>query len=120
MDKILLSNLSFFGYHGVLAEESVLGQKFFVDIEMFMDLKLAGETDNLDYTVNYAKVYDIAKEYCEGRPFQLIEALAHNIAMKILKNFPVEEVMVRIRKPEAPIRGIFDYAGVEVRRKRND
>lgn len=33
MDKILLMTLAFYGYHGVLAEENALGQKFYVDIE---------------------------------------------------------------------------------------
>ena len=32
MDKIILSNLGFYGYHGVLEEEKKLGQKFFIDV----------------------------------------------------------------------------------------
>ena len=34
MDKILMQNLGFYAYHGLLKEESVLGQKFFLDIEL--------------------------------------------------------------------------------------
>ena len=34
MDKIILNNLGFYGYHGVLSEEKSLGQKFFIDVEL--------------------------------------------------------------------------------------
>ena len=47
MDKIILSNLGFYAYHGVLEAEKVLGQKFFIDAELFLDTKEAGRTDDL-------------------------------------------------------------------------
>ncbi|WP_018247893.1 dihydroneopterin aldolase [Orenia marismortui] len=119
MDKILLNNLSFYGYHGVLEEENNLGQKFFIDLELAADLEAAGESDDLDRSVNYALVYEVVKEICEEEKYQLLEALAERIAAKVLKEFPkVEEVTLRVKKPEAPIPGIFDYVGVEIRRKR--
>ncbi|AZR73419.1 dihydroneopterin aldolase [Anoxybacter fermentans] len=121
MDKIILNNLAFYGYHGALTEENIIGQKFFIDLELYCDVKVAGETDDLSYSVNYAQVYEIVKKICEGDPYKLIEALAENIAKKILKEFPVvKEVMVRVKKPEAPVNGIFDYFGVEIRRGRDE
>lgn len=121
MDKIILKNLSFYGYHGVLPEENVLGQKFFVDINLYVDLKTAGVSDAVEDTVNYAEVYNIAREIVENRQFKLIEALAENIADEILKGFKVvKEIVVNIRKPEAPVKGIYDYFGIEIRRKNND
>lgn len=47
----------FHGYHGVLIEERKLGQKFIVDMDVFLDLKKAGLTDNLEHTVSYASIY---------------------------------------------------------------
>ena len=38
-DKILLRGLVFRGFHGVLAEENVLGQQFHVDVELIACLK---------------------------------------------------------------------------------
>ena len=61
MDKILMNNLGFYGYHGVLKEESILGQKFFFDIELYLDTKLAGITDDMNKSVSYAQVYDVVK-----------------------------------------------------------
>ncbi|NLT96109.1 MAG: dihydroneopterin aldolase [Clostridia bacterium] len=120
MDKITLKNLVFFGHHGVLDEEKTLGQKFYVDLELFLDLKQAGISDNLEETVNYADVYQLVKKLVTEFRFNLIEALAESIANRILLNFEkIQEVKVAIRKPEAPVPGIFDYMAVEIRRKRN-
>lgn len=121
MDKILLKNLGFYGYHGVLKEENVIGQKFFVDITLYTALKKAGVSDDVHDTINYALVYDIAKEIVENKRYNLIEAVAEDIAASVLKEFNgVKEIKVRIRKPEAPVAGIYDYFGVEIRRGRND
>lgn len=120
MDKIRLKNLGFYGYHGVLAEENKLGQKFFVDIEMTTDLKAAGLSDNVGDTINYAEVYSIVKDIVENSRFKLLEALAEAIAVKILREFAmVKELVINIKKPEAPVNGIFDYFAVEIRRKNN-
>lgn len=40
------------------AQERVLGQKFEVDAVLSMDLRQAGETDDLQHTVSYASVYE--------------------------------------------------------------
>ncbi|MBM7614944.1 dihydroneopterin aldolase [Alkaliphilus hydrothermalis] len=120
MDKIIMKNLGFYGYHGVLPEETKLGQKFFIDVELYTDLKTAGLSDDVADTVNYADVYDIIKNITENMKFKLIEALGENIASSILQGFPqVKEIVITIKKPEAPVRGIYDHFGVEIRR-RND
>ncbi len=55
--------------------------------------------------VNYADVYATVKDLVEERDFDLIEALALNIADEILSGYEIEEVTVRVRKPSAPIGG---------------
>ncbi|AHM57007.1 dihydroneopterin aldolase FolB [Peptoclostridium acidaminophilum DSM 3953] len=121
MDSILLKEMVFYGYHGVLPEEKRLGQKFIVDVTLHMDLKAAGKSDNLEMTVSYHDVYIRVKDICENERFDLIEALAQRISDKILNDFyKVEEVEVAVKKPQAPIEGIFDYMQVAIRRNRND
>lgn len=121
MDKILLSNLGFYGYHGVLKEESVLGQKFFIDMEIYLDTKEAGLTDDMNKSVSYADVYELVKNITENKRFELIEALAENIAKQTSEKFElIKEVMVRVKKPEAPVKGIYDYFGVEIRRVKDE
>ncbi|MFZ5942645.1 MAG: dihydroneopterin aldolase [Bacillota bacterium] len=121
MDKIIMKNMVFFGYHGLLQEENILGQRFCVDIEMSLDLRKVGTTDCVNDTVSYAEVYEMVKNIVSQRRFRLIEALAETLAADVLKEFTlIEEILVRIRKPEAPVNGVFDYFGVEIRRKRSD
>lgn len=117
-DRIVLTGMQFYGYHGVLPEETRLGQGFVVDVELYADLRGAGQSDNLALTIDYSKVYQKAKEIVEGRPFRLIEALAEHLAQAILEGFPAEEVVVRVHKPKAPIPGPFAGVMVEMRRRR--
>ncbi|MGF7058145.1 dihydroneopterin aldolase [Brassicibacter mesophilus] len=120
MDKIVMKNLAFYGYHGVMSEENVLGQKFFLDIELYVDLKKAGSTDNVENTVHYGIAYEIVKDIVEDKRFKLIEALAENVANSLMNEFEmINEAIVLVKKPEAPVKGIYDYFGVEIRRKRN-
>lgn len=120
MDKIILENMAFHGYHGVLEEEKKLGQKFFVDAILYVDLKKAGETDCLNYTVNYGLVYEKIKEIVSFEKYNLLEALAERICKDILGSFKeIEKIMIKIKKPEAPVAGIFDYFAVQIERERD-
>lgn len=56
-DKLILKGLTFFGFHGAIAEERTLGQKFIVDVDAWMDLKPAGKSDNLSDSFSYVEIY---------------------------------------------------------------
>lgn len=119
MDRIELKNMLFFGYHGVLEEEKRLGQRFQVDVVIEADLRKAGETDDVVYTIDYARVYDMVRDVMIGDRMNLLEAVAERIAAVILHEFTaVRKALITIRKPEAPISGILDYAAVTVERDR--
>ncbi|EHP2906806.1 TPA: dihydroneopterin aldolase [Listeria monocytogenes] len=121
MDKIYLNELVFYGYHGVLAEETKLGQTFRVSLILGLSTKKAGMSDSVDDTVSYAEVYETVKEIAEGTPFKLIEALAEKIATEVLTGYPLlEEVTVKLIKPNPPIPGHYDSVAVEIERKRSD
>jgi dihydroneopterin aldolase len=119
MDKILLNGLEFYGYHGCLPEENKLGQKFIVDVEIKADLRQAGETDELEHTINYAEVYDICKEYAEQRASKLLENVAENIANTILDTFLIaKSCKVKIVKPNPPIQGYYNNVGIVIKRSK--
>ncbi|HSP47059.1 MAG TPA: dihydroneopterin aldolase [Clostridiaceae bacterium] len=119
MDRIIMEYMAFHGRHGVLPEEKVLGQKFFVDGVLYLDLRKAGETDDLQHTVSYAEVYELIRKVVQDEQYDLLEAVAENICRRVLEEHPlVQKVRIRIRKPEAPVSGIFDSFGVEIERER--
>ena len=61
------------------------------------------------------------QEKLEAAVYQLLEALGENICNCILKNYKtIKEIRLTIRKPEAPVSGIFDYMGISITRNRED
>lgn len=120
MDRIELTNMVFFAYHGVYAEEQRMGQRFYIDLEVGGDFQRAGKADDLSGTVDYTAVYAKVKEVVETKRFQLLEALAEVLAEEVLAFPLVEEVAVRIRKPSVPLPGPLDYVQVQIRRSRGE
>lgn len=119
MDRIALTGLEFYGYHGCFPEEREKGQRFCVDAELFLDLRQAGKSDGLDDTVNYAEVFEEIRQVVEGPPKQLIEAVAEAVTERILNNYQmVGRIVLTVHKPEAPIPGKFMDVAVTIERTR--
>jgi len=117
-DIIHLRGLAFFGYHGVMLEENVLGQKFIVDVDLYLNLRKPGLSDQVGDTINYAEVYEKIKAVVTGERYSLLERLAQRIADQILEGFLCNSVRVEVHKPEAPIPGIFEDVSVEIWREK--
>src|SRR3712207_9164428 len=99
-DRILLEGMVFHGRHGTLPAERELGQPFVVDVELRLDLRPAGLSDDLTRSVDYGEVHRRAKEIVEGPPVNLTETVAERIAAAILQNYPlVEAARVKVAKP---------------------
>lgn len=118
-DRIRLKSMQFYGHHGVDAAERDLGGRFAFDIELVTDLTRPGRSDDLNDTVDYKAVYDLVARV-QRRGFNLLEALALNIACEILETFDVEEVTIRARKQSVPLGGLIDHAEVELTRSKSD
>ncbi len=120
IDCIKLVNMGFYAFHGTSKAEKEVGQRFYLDVEMFLDLRKAGTTDNIRFTVNYEKVYEIISEITKSRKYNLLEALAEDIVDGILTHFPrLYRIVVRVRKPQVPLCGILDHVEVCINRKTN-
>ncbi len=118
MDRILLKDMAFYGFHGVHPEERQQGQPFFVDAEVVCDLHRAGHSDRLEDTVDYRELYRRVREVVEGPPRNLLEALAEEIAHRLLELEAVQEVRVEVRKPHVRLGGALGYAAVRVERSK--
>lgn len=120
MDKIIMRNLEFYGYHGVLEAEKQLGQKFIVDIELSLDLQKASVSDDVADTVSYAEVYTCILEVFKEEKYDLIEKVAGDIIKRIFDGFnKVNYVSVEVKKPQAPVPGVYDYFSVRLERDRH-
>lgn len=110
------------GFHGVFEHEKRDGQEFVVDVSLELDLRPAGESDDLAETVNYGEVAQLVVRRIEGEPFDLIERLATVIAEDVLATesgrLRLETVTVTVHKPSAPVGVPFGDVLVRVRRDR--
>ena len=121
MDKIILKGLSFWGCHGLFPEEKDKPQPFKVDLVLFHDLKTAARSDDINATVDYGRVFQEVGQIVEQSSFNLIETLAEEISCRILQVFPLlSAVETTVYKPQAPIKGEFDYMAVQILRCRED
>ena len=120
MGVIRLKNMQFYGFHGVSDSEKHLGGRFEVDVELHLSLKDSCESDDLNDTINYEVIYKTVDSCIRKDKFYLIEALANSIAKDILNVHPVDSLMVRVRKPHAPVKGVLDTIEVEIERNKAD
>lgn len=120
-DLILLEGMIFLGYHGTLAAETELGQPFVVDVELHCDLRAAGQSDDLDKTVDYSKVHEQVRTIVEGSPVKLTETVAERIAATILQQHAlVEAVRVKVAKPHVRLgTTVLRSSAVQIFRQRS-
>lgn len=115
MDKITISGIEFFAYHGVLESEKKSRQLFTADCSFEIDTSLCN--DNLDRTVNYADVTTEIVSFATEHRYDLIETLSNNLAKDILLKFSlIKNVTITIHKPNAPIPARFDDIKLSVTR----
>jgi len=120
MSKISLENMEFHAYHGCLEHEQTLGNTFIVNISMELDTKLAGETDNLEHTLNYQLVYDVVKAQMEI-PSKLIEHVGQRLLDNIMRSFPQIEVLeVSLSKLNPPLGGKVERVTIQLIKKKVD
>lgn len=116
-DRIELTGLECFGYHGVFEEEKKTGQPFIVDVTCWLDT--VGIEDDLSRTVNYAELADVAANIVEGPSRDLIETVAAEVAETAMQRFEIlHAIEVTIHKPKAPIPRTFADVAVVARRSR--
>ena len=109
-DRITLTGLRARGRHGVFDFEKRDGQEFVVDVELRADLSVAGASDDLADTVNYAEVAQAEGALGQSKALALD---AHNLEAR---NKSVAAVTVH--KPAAPIPHTFDDVSVRLVRAR--
>jgi 7,8-dihydroneopterin aldolase/epimerase/oxygenase len=119
-DAIEISGLAIHAFHGCFDAERELGQRFVLDVMMHADLAKAGASDDLADTLDYGAVTARITHHFTSRPFRLIEAAAHHVAMSLLAEFPtLNAIRLKLHKPNAPIKAHFTDVACIVERWRD-
>jgi dihydroneopterin aldolase len=112
-----VTGIKAFGYHGVLPHEATEGQEFIVDLLITLDLRAVSLSDDLNETINYADLAQIAHDNIVGESVQLIERLAGRIAEEISSAYSqITSVSVTVHKPHAPVTVDFEDISVTITR----
>jgi dihydroneopterin aldolase len=116
VDRILISGIRAMGVHGALPEEQLRPQPFEVSLELIIDASVAGETDKLEDTVDYAAVCEAVSRVVSSEQYRLLERLATRIADVCRADPRVEGVVVEVRKMHPPVRALLQDVGVRIER----
>lgn len=115
LDKITIAGLRCAAHIGCKKEERQLLQTLAIYTTVYLDTKDAAQNDDLEKTVNYARLSKAIIRSCQESTCQLIETLAQNLADLCLAASPrVKRVDLEIRKPAGLSPG--DYAAVAITR----
>ena len=115
-DRIVLAGLRFEARHGVHEDERMTPQPFEVDVELTVDARVAGDSDELDDTVDYSAVAEAVSRVVTSERYALLERLATRIAEVCSVDDRVRSVSVTVRKLHPPVRAMVDYVAVHVER----
>lgn len=114
MGTLMVKNIRFRSRHGYHDFERVVGNNFEVDLIFKTDLAKAGETDNLDHTLDYSAACSVVEDVMHGEPVQLIETLLSRIGEQLMQQFSdIRFLEVRLRKFTPPMEIQCDF--VEIR-----
>lgn len=120
MDKIHIKGLVIFAHHGVYDMEKEKGQRFVINADVSVNTAFAGESDDIDDTLDYGKLCEFIKDFMVTNQVNLLETLTNELARKILLRYSqAESVKIEICKPEAPIPMTFESVSIEVERSRH-
>ena len=120
LDQVQVKGLEVFANHGVFPEETRLGQKFLLDLTMYLDTRPAGVADDLEKSVNYGEVSAFMTRWMQENTFKLIEAAAEQLCMALLERYSLlKGVTLELQKPWAPVGLPLDTVSVKITRFRH-
>ena len=111
-----LEKLQFFAYHGLYDGEKRLGNEFELNISVsFFSTKPV--VDEIDDTINYAAVYELAKSEML-QPRELLETFLSELAQKIKQQFPqITKLKMSLHKLQMPLNNFQGRIGVEIEKE---
>jgi dihydroneopterin aldolase len=112
--RIVISGIKVFAYHGCTPQEKERGQDFLIDLELEYDASAAVAADDLEQAVDYDRLASEVHELATRERHDLIETLAARIGEHLIGNTPATRALVRVRKPQAPMRCEVEGVAMEM------
>lgn len=116
MDKVFIEGLKVDTLIGAYDWERGIRQCLVLDLVLAWDIRPAAQKDDLDLALDYARVAQSAQRFAEAASFHLLESFAESLADKLLVEFSVAWLRLKVGKPGA-VAGAR-VVGVEIERSR--
>ncbi len=111
---VYLERLRFHAFHGVEAQERIVGNDYEVSVRIEYPVDNAMMSDNVLDTINYADVYRLLEQEMHV-PSNLLERVAYRIGDRIFRRFSfVKSVDIRLTKLNPPMGTDGGGAGIEL------
>lgn len=114
---IEITGLSLYTHHGVGEAEREVGQRLVFDLRLDVGVTDATVTDSIDDTIDYADVCQLVALIAQQRSHKTLERLCSVVADRLLDDYELEGVWVKVTKPEPPIPLSVDEVSVEIWRE---
>ena len=119
MDAIIIEGLKVDTVIGCFNWERQIIQPLMLDLTIHNDLTQAANSDELDDTLNYAQICELAAQVIQAAQPKLIEHAAQLVLESLFTTFPsIESISITIRKPA--IIAQANAVGIRLERNRND
>lgn len=117
MDTLFLQGLKFPATIGIHAWEQALPQLLEIDLEIDYDTRLAAHSDQVGDALDYALLSERLRVWVADSRAQLLETLAEQLAQRLMEEFRVQRVVLRLVKPA--IVQTQARVGIRIERYRN-
>ena len=86
---------------GELADERINVQDILIDLKVEADLSKCVKTDSVHDTIDYVAMAELCTRLAQIGQYRMLEMLAWQITEKMLQEFPILSIWIRIKKPGA-------------------
>lgn len=100
-DWVYIEALSVESLIGVYEFEREAKQTLLLDLNLAFDCTKAGETDDLQYALDYDALSQRVRAWSEVQTFELLERYAQQLCELIHDEFGINHIQLKINKPAA-------------------
>lgn len=100
-DKVLIRQLEVDAIIGIHDWERQQTQTLYFDMDLSFDCRPAAQSDDIKDALDYFDVCQQVTELVSNSRHELIETLAEQVAVSIIKQFACSKIKLTLYKPEA-------------------
>jgi dihydroneopterin aldolase len=113
--SLIITGLQTYGYHGLVAEERQLGQKFLFGVRATLASAHTHLDDGLEASVRYELLIEEIERISDAAKFRTLEALGETVARTLLDRFGrIRSVTVVVSKASPPMPQTIGSVSVEI------